>query len=499
MSGIIKIGGYEVTIADNNSSDIALASFSGYLATTAELSKKYGGTPGKKVAIVLEITNGIVTGVFDEHLNQKDWTDVVGTYLSGFALGALAGAIVEGTVSGLIAGSAAGPVGAVVGAISGAVIGGLYGDDVYNNGKKLVKALADNLDDSFEYFDNAIYGKVTQEEFILQSLENNPNFCMDAFPDYVNYRQIIEIKSGSESFLYNQLTKEATVNSSNEKDAAEVILKDTDAKKLTLNNQTYDISKLNALELRNAIDSIDSIDSVSFLLSNILIKTGEQIDLGSKGIYTVKSGDTLSEIAQDNGYITKDLVKLNPWLFDEGRIKFNYPDKVLIKEGTIISDNNNHTIDGTNADDFLKDANGGNDILNGYSGNDTLNGGSGEDTLHGGGDTDTLLGGNDTDYLYGDAGKDKLLGGDDNAADILVGGSGRDTLLGQGGDDIMVGGNSLTDLYGEKEYDYLSGGRGFDTYFVSHQDYIADIDYSGLIMFNDKVSNNSSFVCKKVL
>jgi len=70
MSGTIKVGDTNITITDNHSSDIALASFSGYIATTAELSEKYGGQPGKKVAIVLKTTDGIVTG----------------TYLAGYAL-----------------------------------------------------------------------------------------------------------------------------------------------------------------------------------------------------------------------------------------------------------------------------------------------------------------------------------------------------------------------------------------------------------------------------
>jgi len=43
MSGIIKIGDYEFKISDNNSSDIALASFSGYLATTIQLSQRIKG------------------------------------------------------------------------------------------------------------------------------------------------------------------------------------------------------------------------------------------------------------------------------------------------------------------------------------------------------------------------------------------------------------------------------------------------------------------------
>jgi len=51
MSGTIKVGDTNITITDNHSSDIALASFCGYIATTAELSAKYGGQPGEKVLL----------------------------------------------------------------------------------------------------------------------------------------------------------------------------------------------------------------------------------------------------------------------------------------------------------------------------------------------------------------------------------------------------------------------------------------------------------------
>lgn len=64
---------------------------------------------------------------------------------------------------------------------------------------------------------------------------------------------------------------------------------------VTLNSHTYNIRNLSNLEIRNAIDKIPP---VSFLLSDILIRTGEELYLGSKGIYKVKSGDTLSAIAK---------------------------------------------------------------------------------------------------------------------------------------------------------------------------------------------------------
>ncbi len=268
--------------------------------------------------------------------------------------------------------------------------------------------------------------------------------------------------------------------------AAKEVLQSNQITDLTLNNKNLKVENLTPIQLRNAIDGIDK---VSFLLSNILIKVGEQIDLGAKGVYTVKSGDSLSVIAQNNGYVTKDLVKLNPWLFDDNRIQFNYPTKVLVAEGTVISDNVNHTIYGdASADNILIDHNGGDDNLYGGSKNDYIDGGKGEDTLSGGAGYDVLLGGNDSDLIYGGADDDTLIGGDDNASDALFGGSGADVLLGGGGDDTLAGGDA-TNLYGDKEIDYLEGGVGYDTYFVSHQDIISDADNSGFILFNDKQLN----------
>ena len=64
---------------------------------------------------------------------------------------------------------------------------------------------------------------------------------------------------------------------------------------VTINSHTYDIRNLSNLEIRN---TLNKIPQMSFLPSDILIRTGEELDLGSKGIYKVKSGDTLSTIAK---------------------------------------------------------------------------------------------------------------------------------------------------------------------------------------------------------
>jgi len=232
-------------------------------------------------------------------------------------------------------------------------------------GNELQSVIYDSLStyENFDFYSPEIVGTVTKDEFIAQSASNDPDFCKNIFPEYVNYRQITEIKSGSESYLYNQLTKEATVNSTNEKDATEVILKNTQADKLTLNNQPLDIASPTALQLRNALESISDYQ---FLLSDVLIKPDEMLDMGDAGVVTVSSGDTLSQLAVK--YLggnavdaTREAVLLNPWLADEGRINFIAgTDKILLNAGASLADTNqDHVYKNQESADFFYDANGG--------------------------------------------------------------------------------------------------------------------------------------------
>lgn len=101
---------------------------------------------------------------------------------------------------------------------------------------------------------------------------------------------------------------------------------------------------------------------------------------------------------------TKEVVALNTWLFDDNRIEFNYPTKVLVAEGTSIYSDNDHTLVGENTDDILIDHNGGSDTLVGNAGNDYLDGGAGADTLVGGSGEDTYIATNG-DSIYDSDGK----------------------------------------------------------------------------------------------
>ena len=160
-------------------------------------------------------------------------------------------------------------------------------------------------------------------------------------------------------------------------EVVKTIVQSKDIKQIQLNNVTFNITQANNLTVRNALDDIPA---VSLLLTHILIKPGEKLDLGDKGIYTVKSGDTLSQIAEANGFNTKELLKKNTWLIDDGRVTFDQ-NKVLIETDASDLANQDHTLIGdTNASNILKDHNGGNDTLIGGNKADTLEGGEGYDT-----------------------------------------------------------------------------------------------------------------------
>lgn len=252
----------------------------------------------------------------------------------------------------------------------------------------------------------------------------------------LNSQTVSITDSSGAKFNYNFENQVATIDTdyveSVWQDFLKDIVKEKPVEKIVLPDRTLIVENLSPIQLRNAIDGIDK---VSFLLSNILIKVGEKLDLGSRGVYTVKGGDTLSVIAQKNGFITKQLVALNPWLFDEKRITFNYPTKVLIAEGTPIDSNTSHTINGENTADFIKDANGGNDTINGNSGDDEVYAGSGNDNISGGAGNDFLYGEANDDTINGDAGDDHIEGG--AGSDTLHGGAGTDTLLGGDGIDYL--------------------------------------------------------------
>ena len=413
--------------------------FSGQV--TEEVSKKFGGAfdqlVGKKVSLVFSLADGVINAVFDSQMNpDKDWSLIIGSRAIEFGMAKLGGMI------GVWIG---GPIGAVAGATIGAIIGGLNSDDWSSNAEKIFYSLF-ATNDEFSVAISNFYGKVTTEELILKSVSNDPNFVMQMYPKYLNYRPVVKIESGqtvAEYIRAQDHVKFTTPEEQNWVDFLQYIQNQPDTpKSISHNNEIFDIKNLSKIELRNAIEHIDK---VSFLLSHILIKVGEKIDIGNQGVYTVKSGDALSLIAQNYGMVTKELVALNHWLIDDNRIVFDHPTKVLIDAGTQLSSTTNHTLRGTSADDILKDHNGGNDRLVGGGGSDYLEGGTGNDTLY-----------SNTANNF-----------EDNAVDTLNGGAGKDTLYGGDGDK-------------------LNGESGSDTYEVNGSAFIYDTDRLGEVNFMNK-------------
>jgi Ca2+-binding RTX toxin-like protein len=190
-------------------------------------------------------------------------------------------------------------------------------------------------------------------------------------------------------------------------------------------------------------------------------------------------------------------------------------------------------------ENFLIEANGGNDVLSGGNGDDRLDGGADSDSLAGGDGDDTLIGGGQADILAGGDGDDIYVGvesgdlvneilsdgtdtvqtalavftmpvnieildytgtaamkatGNSSAntiegtgkgdtmygrdgKDVLTGLGGNDVLHGENGDDTLDGGEGVDTLRGGKDKDTLYGGTEMDTLYGDGED---DTLYGGL-------------------
>jgi hypothetical protein len=341
------------------------------------------------------------------------------TYVVSAAYGSAAIAATEVLIGSIAVslGVIASPVVISLAAIGIVAIGTTYAG---NQLQGLIYNILKNGEDTFTLYSPEVTGYATKSQFILQSVANDPNFCKRMFPEYIGYRQIVQIKSGTESFLYNTLMKKAEVKTAKPKESTELIFQKTDATKITVNEKTFDIRDLSVLALRNAVEHIDD---VSFLLSDILFHAGEKFDVGAYGTYVATNSDyAVSLIAQKFGMTTKQLVMRNTWLIDDNRIEFIYPKKVLLDEGTKVDNTTiNHYLTGENVADVLIDLNGGTDTLVGNGGDDFLDGGKGGDYLYGGADYDTYVaGGGDTIFDQDDSGQVYLF--NNNPLNKLTGG-----------------------------------------------------------------------------
>ncbi|MFA6757425.1 MAG: LysM domain-containing protein, partial [Sulfurospirillaceae bacterium] len=337
----IAVGSEEYIVFDGNitSDEIAFSAFSGYMALSGETARQVLAQYGEDIAKfgiktnwVFAVSDGVITGIFDANMNpDKELTQIITERIieigTGY-LGSLAGAWAGGKIGALIGTSftpAGTAIGAVAGAVVGSVVGSLNSDDWYENSEKLFCNLAENIDQEFSFMSTEITGTVTPEEFLIEYHGKDKFFPLKVYPEYQRYRQIVTIVSNDtpmglkEILSIDSVSKTANIeifeNSDKEieKEYVETILKETTVEKLSLNSQTYNIVKEDNLIVRNAIEHIPT---VSFLLSNILIRTNEILDVGEHGLYKVNSDDTMSEIAQRFGFTTQQLLKYNTWLID---------------------------------------------------------------------------------------------------------------------------------------------------------------------------------------
>lgn len=403
----VTINGVEYVFYDQNitGDEVAFSAFSGYMAFNGSLpeavlkqmadnydkavdakiatgqitkeigdkmKKEYGSAVmrlvGQRLNLIFEVSDGIFTAAFDKKMNpDKSLDEILAPRVLEWGASRIGGII------GGVVGSVFGPVGTVVGTVAGSVlgsvVGGLHSDDFY---KTLKTVVVDTYNMVLEYDKDGTHYKFTNDELSLTCPDGSTNPFA-----FVDNKATIPSEFGCKKGVFiNELTQDKiTVNyeqmqisldtkdDESIKNGLDMALKigGENLEQITINSHTYNIKELSNLQILNALDYIPK---VSFLLSNILIKVGEEIDLGSKGIYTIKSGDTLSEIAQDNGMVTKDLLKLNPWLLDENRVKF-LQNKILVDTTLSESElnNKNHTLIGdSNAENILIDANGGDNI-----------------------------------------------------------------------------------------------------------------------------------------
>lgn len=404
-----------------------------FFSGASELISRVGKDEvGSKFIARVGFATGLVTDLTVNISKNKDniyevilstvTADTIKYKLGSFLTKRITGAIITGAATSL--GLATAPVTLTIATTVGiTVIATLLADQAVNYFEKQLKDFAKYADKQAELYTPTIYGKISQKEFILKEIESsNGNFCKKVFPEYARYIQTrdlskVDISTVSNSDFIQRITLEKNKNALAIKTASEVgsvkqateifevINAMPNIPTVTLNSHTYDIKNLSNLEIRNAIDKIPK---ASFLLSNILIRTGEELDLGSKGIYKVKSGDTLSTIAQRNGMVTKELLKLNTWLVDEGRVSF-LQNKVLVESNILELNEIDHVLTGDrNAENILIDANGGDDTLVGGNKKDILKGGEGFDTYYAG-DKDIITDSDGKGEVYFD--KTKLKGG----------------------------------------------------------------------------------------
>jgi hypothetical protein len=157
-----------------------------------------------------------------------------------------------------------------------------YADEVWNG-------IVDNgLNNFVDYFDPDGDGNVSPSDIV-----NGYKKLFSPPPAYGT----VEFEA-----LYNPSNKSTIIINTQivgaQKAAVEEVVQHNIIKSATVNNHSFDIAiSPSNLHLRNALTSIDDYQ---FLLSNVTIKPGEKLDMGSAGIVTVGSVGASCEIPQAN-------------------------------------------------------------------------------------------------------------------------------------------------------------------------------------------------------
>jgi Ca2+-binding RTX toxin-like protein len=464
--------------------------FKTFLEWKAIVVDTFSGLDGAKATIIVSPAT-ISLGIVMDSIEGKTWEQIVGktigTAVDAWAIGKIGSLFKAETYAKKIR--------------NGVVEGGA------------VWALGETDDSAQSYFENAFpiavdfYGKLlTDSNYayeVWQGLRTNNDipaywrsltynkFMSDLKDLFDPSYNIVEYMDGAGVTFTG---KKATVHAPDGSDAQATITKDVLANRqninqVTIGTRTLDIRNLSAIELRNAVSHIDS---VSFLLSEINIRVGEKLDMGSYGIYTVKGGDTLSQIAQSHSMTTKQLVELNTWLIDDHRIVFDYPTKVLLDEGTIVSSVANHTLLGSRLDDILIDHNGGNDTLDGGLGSDHMEGGKGNDTYFVDNDNDTLLENTNEGTDIVNSSVTYTLGA--HLENLTLSGSEAIDATGNELNNILRGNRAANTLIGGEGDDYLEGGLGNDILEGGSGNDIILTNTTARIAKDTEKSSNENFV-----
>ncbi|WP_052137710.1 hypothetical protein [Campylobacter sputorum] len=158
---------------DISGKDVALSSFSGYMA----FSGKVLGSSVPIVGRVFIVSDGIITAAFDKQGNpDKSMSKVIGTALTAWAIGSK-GASIGASIGSFIPGVGT-VAGGIAGAVGGAIIGGLFADDLVDKSaegySKLIELADDFLNEQSKsiplppFMDN----KSTIPSFPLSQFEN---------------------------------------------------------------------------------------------------------------------------------------------------------------------------------------------------------------------------------------------------------------------------------------------------------------------------------------